>query len=124
MIKTALFLKLWINMSLIPEVDAMIDKEGSKGYGTYIYLLEKLFLLGMEKAPITYLKSISRKGFSAAYMKQFIMESGLFIVEGDFFYAPELNRQLCDMEEKSEEKAKMRERKKAKKEENMKEYNE
>lgn len=66
-------------------MSAMIDKEGSKGYGTYWYIIERLFMQEYPELGFDYLNVIQKKGFSAAYMKKIITNYGLFILKNDRF---------------------------------------
>jgi len=66
-------------------MSAMIDKEGSKGYGTYWYIIERLFMQEYPELGFDYLNAIQKKGFSAAYMKKIITNYGLFILKNDRF---------------------------------------
>ena len=51
-----------------PRIQAMIDKEGSKGYGTYWYIMEKLSLLPDARACFLYLKPFACRKFTYTYM--------------------------------------------------------
>ncbi len=64
----------------------LINKEGSKGYGTYWYIIEMLCPQSESKTDFNFLNNIKRKGFSLTYMTRIITEYGLFVVEGSKFW--------------------------------------
>lgn len=74
-----------------PRIQAMIDKEGSKGYGTYWYIMEKLSLLPDARACFLYLKPFACRKFTYTYMMRIITDFELFAFDGDFFVPVELN---------------------------------
>ena len=64
----------------------LINMEGSKGYGTYWYIIEMLCPQSEAKIDFSYLNNIKRKGFSLPYMMKIIKEYALFVVEGSTFW--------------------------------------
>lgn len=64
----------------------LINKEGSKGYGTYWYIIEMLCPQSEAKTDFNFLNNIKRKGFSLTYMTRIITKYGLFVVEGSKFW--------------------------------------
>ncbi len=71
--------------SLSTQMARLLEEEGSKGYGTYWYIIEMLCMQTDHKADFTLLYSIRRKGFSIPYMKKIITYFGLFVVEENTF---------------------------------------
>lgn len=74
-----------------PRMQAMVEQEGSKGYGTYWYIMEKLNLLPDCRAGLTYLKPFACRRFTFTYMMRIVREFELFTFGGDFFVPVELN---------------------------------
>ena len=64
----------------------LIQEEGVKGYGTYLYLVEKLSLQEDYHLSFQQLSLFERKGFHRRYMELIVRKyPDLFIVEGDDF---------------------------------------
>ena len=64
----------------------LIQEEGVKGYGTYLYLVEKLSLQEDHHLSFQQLSLFERKGFHRRYMELIVRKyPDLFIVEGDDF---------------------------------------
>ncbi len=74
-----------------PRIQAMVEQEGAKAYGTYWYIIEKLSILPEPRAELKYLKHFVEKGFSYSYMVKIVMEFGLFKVEDGYFTNLDLN---------------------------------
>lgn len=51
-------------------MSALIDKEGGRGYGTYMYILEMLYMQIDGKLSFQQLKTMERKGFGKVYMEK------------------------------------------------------
>jgi len=64
----------------------LIQEEGVKGYGTYLYLVEKLSLQEDHHLSFQQLSLFERKGFHHRYMELIVRKyTDLFIVEGEEF---------------------------------------
>lgn len=64
----------------------LIQEEGVKGYGTYLYLVEKLSLQEDHHLSFQQLSLFERKGFHRRYMELIVRKyTDLFIVEGEEF---------------------------------------
>jgi|GEM_PF-241343 len=63
----------------------LIEKEKSKGYGAYWYIVEMICLQPHTKVSFEYLKNIKRPGFSQQYMRRIITQYGLFKIEDGYF---------------------------------------
>jgi len=85
------YLKHQITASNDPRIQAMVEQEGAKAYGTYWYIIEKLSMLPEPRAELKYLKHFVEKGFSYSYMVKIITEFGLFKVKDGYFTNLDLN---------------------------------
>lgn len=63
----------------------LINHEGGKGYGTYLYIIETLFMQADGKLNFCQLDTMNRKGFGRKYMERIIRGYKLFIIEGEEF---------------------------------------
>lgn len=63
----------------------LINREGGKGYGTYLYIIETLFMQADGKLNFCQLDTMSRKGFSRKCMERVIRDYKLFIIQGEEF---------------------------------------
>lgn len=66
-------------------MSALIDKEGGRGYGTYMYILEMLYMQIDGKLSFQQLKTMERKGFGKVYMEKIIRNYKLFRINGEEF---------------------------------------
>lgn len=89
--KTKLFIKHQLVASFDPRVELLQDFEGAKGYGAYWYILENLSGLPAQRARLTYLFQIRKKGFTYAFLKRVVEKYELFTIRDGYFYANELN---------------------------------
>ena len=53
-------------------LSALIDHEGGRGYGTYLYIIETLHIQPDGKLSFQQLNTMNRKGFGKAYMRKII----------------------------------------------------
>lgn len=66
-------------------LSALIDREGGKGYGTYLYIIETLHIQPDGKLSFRQLNTMKRKGFGKVYMEKVIRNYKLFLIKGDEF---------------------------------------
>ena len=66
-------------------LSALIDHEGGRGYGTYLYIIETLHIQPDGKLSFQQLNTMNRKGFGKAYMRKIIQNYKLFIIKGEEF---------------------------------------
>lgn len=66
-------------------LSALIDHEGGKGYGTYLYIIETLHIQPDGKLSFRQLNTMKRKGFGKMYMERIIRNYKLFLIKGDEF---------------------------------------
>lgn len=66
-------------------LSALIDQEGGQGYGTYMYIVETLYMQPDGKLSLRQLNTMKRKGFGKKYMERIIQNYGLFCIEGEEF---------------------------------------
>lgn len=87
-----------------PRIQAMIEQEGSKAYGTYWYIMEKLSLLPDCRADLQYLKPFACRKFTFTYMMRIVREFDLFTLREDFFIPVQLNTCPVECRKKSRKK--------------------
>lgn len=63
----------------------LIDREGAKGYGTYIYIIERLNTQPDRKLSFRLLYAMAQKGFGKIYMEKIIRNYQLFNINGEYF---------------------------------------
>lgn len=66
-------------------VSALIAREGGKGYGTYMYIIEILHMQPDGKLSFQQLNTMKRKGFAKSYMEKIVREFQLFIIKDSEF---------------------------------------
>ena len=66
-------------------VSNLIDCEGGRGYGNYLYIIELLHKQTDGKLSFRQLKSMHRKGFPKAYLEKIVRDYNLFLIEEDEF---------------------------------------
>ena len=66
-------------------LSALIDHEGGRGYGTYLYIIETLYIQPDGKLSFQQLNTMNRKGFGKAYMERIIRNYKLFVINGKEF---------------------------------------
>lgn len=66
-------------------LSALIDHEGGRGYGTYLYIIETLHIQPDGKLSFQQLNTMKRKGFGKAYMEKIIRNYKLFVIKGKEF---------------------------------------
>lgn len=66
-------------------VSTLIDREGGKGYGTYMYIIELLHMQPDGKLSFQQLNTMKRKGFAKSYMEKIVREFQLFIIKDSEF---------------------------------------
>lgn len=66
-------------------VSNLIDCEGARGYGNYLYIIELLYKQADGKLSFRQLKSMHRKGFPKAYLEKIVRDYNLFLIEEDEF---------------------------------------
>ena len=66
-------------------LSALIDHEGGRGYGTYLYIIETLYIQPDGKLSFQQLNTMNRKGFGKAYMEKIIRNYKLFVIKGKEF---------------------------------------
>lgn len=66
-------------------VSDLIDREGGRGYGTYLYIIETLYMQPDGKLSFQQLRTMQKKGFGKAYMEKVIRNFKLFRIKGDEF---------------------------------------
>ena len=66
-------------------LSALINYEGGRGYGTYLYIIETLHIQPDGKLSFQQLNTMTRKGFGKAYMEKIIRNYKLFIIKGKEF---------------------------------------
>lgn len=55
-------------------VSALIAREGGKGFGTYMYIIEILHMQPDGKLSFQQLNTMKRKGFAKSYMEKIVRE--------------------------------------------------
>lgn len=63
----------------------LINLEGGKGYGTYLYIIETLFMQPDKRLNFCQLVTMHRKGFGKKYMERIIRNYKLFTIRGEEF---------------------------------------
>ena len=66
-------------------LSALIDHEGGRGYGTYLYIIETLYIQPDGKLSFQQLNTMNRKVFGKAYMEKIIRNYKLFVIKGKEF---------------------------------------
>ena len=73
------------NLSRDSRLYKLIDEEGARGYGSYLFILERLYSQESGRLFIGQLKLIQQKGFPQAYLEKIVRNYGLFVIEDDMF---------------------------------------
>ncbi|TCO89999.1 uncharacterized protein DUF4373 [Bacteroides heparinolyticus] len=73
------------NMSEDSRLFKLIDEEGARGYGSYLFIIEHLYGQSSNRLFLGQLKLIQQKGFPQAYLEKIVRNYGLFVIEGDMF---------------------------------------
>ena len=73
------------NLSRDSRLYKLIDEEGARGYGSYLFILEQLYSQESGRLFIGQLKLIRQKGFPQAYLEKIVRNYGLFVIEDDMF---------------------------------------
>ncbi|RRD86133.1 DUF4373 domain-containing protein, partial [Bacteroides heparinolyticus] len=73
------------NLSCNSRLYKLIDEEGARGYGSYLFILEQLYSQESGRLFIGQLKLIRQKGFPQAYLEKIVRNYGLFVIEDDMF---------------------------------------
>jgi len=73
------------NLSRDSRLYKLIDEEGARGYGSYLYIIEQLYSQESPRLFLGQLKLIQQKGFPQAYLEKIVRNYGLFVIEGDMF---------------------------------------
>ncbi|MDO4163918.1 MAG: hypothetical protein Q4D56_05965, partial [Bacteroides sp.] len=73
------------NLTGNKQIKMMIDKEGARGYGSYLYIIELLSQQSTGKLTFDELRIFQQKGFSTRYMERIIRNYNLFIIDGETF---------------------------------------
>ncbi|WP_315087374.1 Lin1244/Lin1753 domain-containing protein [Bacteroides heparinolyticus] len=73
------------NLSRDSRLYKLIDEEGARGYGSYLFILERLYNQESGRLFIGQLKLIQQKGFPQAYLEKIVRNYGLFVIEDDMF---------------------------------------
>lgn len=73
------------NMSQDSRLFKLIDEEGARGYGSYLFIIEHLYGQSSNRLFLGQLKLIQQKGFPQAYLEKIVRNYGLFVIEGDMF---------------------------------------
>ncbi|WP_373802106.1 hypothetical protein [Bacteroides heparinolyticus] len=75
------------NLSRDSRLYKLIDEEGARGYGSYLYIIEQLYNQECPRLFLGQLKLLQQKGFPQAYLEKIVRNYGLFIIEGDMFFS-------------------------------------
>ena len=73
------------NLSRDSRLYKLINEEGARGYGSYLFILEQLYSQESGRLFIGQLKLIRQKGFPQAYLEKIVRNYGLFVIEDDMF---------------------------------------
>ena len=73
------------NLSRDSRLYKLIDEEGARDYGSYLFILEQLNSQESGRLFIGQLKLIRQKGFPQAYLEKIVQNYGLFVIEDDMF---------------------------------------
>ncbi|AVM56416.1 hypothetical protein C3V43_00455 [Bacteroides heparinolyticus] len=73
------------NLSRDSRLYKLIDEEGARDYGSYLFILEQLYSQESGRLFIGQLKLIRQKGFPQAYLEKIVRNDGLFIIKDDMF---------------------------------------
>ena len=73
------------NLSRDSRLYKLIDEEGARSYGSYLFILEQLYCQESGRLFIGQLKLIRQKGFPQAYLEKIVRNYGLFVIEDDMF---------------------------------------
>ena len=73
------------NLSRDSRLYKLINEEGARGYGSYLFILEQLYCQESGRLFIGQLKLIRQKGFPQAYLEKIVRNYGLFVIEDDMF---------------------------------------
>ncbi len=73
------------NLSRDSRLYKLIDEEGARDYGSYLFILEQLYCQESGRLFIGQLKLIRQKGAPQAYLEKIVRNYGLFIIEDDMF---------------------------------------
>ena len=73
------------NLSRDSRLYKLIDEEGARSYGSYLFILEQLYSQESGRLFIGQLKLIRQKGFPQAYLEKIVRNYGLFVIEDDMF---------------------------------------
>ncbi len=73
------------NMSQDSRLFKLIDEEGARGYGSYLFIIEQLYSQSSARLFLGQLKLMQQKGFPQAYLEKIVRNYGLFVIEGDMF---------------------------------------
>ena len=63
----------------------LINEEGARGYGSYLFILEQLYSQESGRLFIGQLKLIRQKGFPQAYLEKIVRNYSLFVIKDDMF---------------------------------------
>lgn len=68
-------------------VSALIAREGGRGYGTYLYIIETLYVQPDGKLHIEQLRTMEKKGFGRKYMEKVVRNFNLFRIKENEFWS-------------------------------------
>ena len=73
------------NLSRDSRLYKLIDEEGARDYGSYLFILEQLYSQESGRLFIGQLKLIRQKGFPQAYLEKIVRNYSLFVIKDDMF---------------------------------------
>ncbi|VFB12772.1 Uncharacterised protein [Bacteroides heparinolyticus] len=76
------------NLSRDSRLYKLIDEEGARGYGSYLFILEQLYSQESGRLFIGQLKLIRQKGFPQAYLEKIVRNYGLSSSRTICFHRP------------------------------------